>query len=62
MVWINDHHRSDLLSPRGGFKNSGVGRETGIESFDQLSEPRAVTVNTSGETPDWYDDSTNPSG
>jgi phenylacetaldehyde dehydrogenase len=60
MVWINDHHRLDPASPWGGFKNSGVGRETGIESFDQFSEPRAVTVNTSGETPDWYDDSAQP--
>jgi phenylacetaldehyde dehydrogenase len=60
MVWINDHHRLDPASPWGGFKNSGVGRETGIESFDQFTEPRAVTVNTSGETPDWYEDSGQP--
>ncbi|CAN7205734.1 aldehyde dehydrogenase [Paraburkholderia sp. SIMBA_054] len=56
MVWVNDHHRLDPASPWGGFKNSGVGRETGIESFDQFSEPRAVTINTSGKTVDWYAD------
>ena len=33
-----------------------MGRETGIESFDQFTEPRAVTVNTSGVTVDWYKD------
>ncbi|HEX8114237.1 MAG TPA: aldehyde dehydrogenase [Kofleriaceae bacterium] len=60
MVWINDHHRLDPASPWGGFKDSGVGRETGIESFDQFTEPRAVTVNTSGETVDWYDDANPP--
>jgi phenylacetaldehyde dehydrogenase len=60
MVWINDHHRLDPASPWGGFKTSGVGRETGIESFDQFTEPRAVTVNTSGETADWYDDAGPP--
>jgi phenylacetaldehyde dehydrogenase len=54
MVWVNDHHRLDPASPWGGFKNSGVGRETGIESFDQFSEPRAVTINTTGKTVDWY--------
>ena len=54
MVWINDHHRLDPASPWGGFKDSGVGRETGTESFDQFTEPRAVTVNTSGTTVDWY--------
>lgn len=60
MVWINDHHRLDPASPWGGFKMSGVGRETGIESFDQFSEPRAVTVNTTGKTVDWYADDGQP--
>ncbi len=54
MVWVNDHHRLDPASPWGGFKDSGVGRETGIESFDQFTEIRAITVNTTGETLDWY--------
>ncbi|MFN2460186.1 MAG: aldehyde dehydrogenase family protein, partial [Candidatus Velthaea sp.] len=56
MVWINDHHRLDPASPWGGFKESGTGRETGMESFDQFTEPRAVTVNTTGRTSDWYGD------
>lgn len=54
MVWVNDHHRLDPASPWGGFKDSGVGRETGVESFDHFTEVRAVTVNTTGETVDWY--------
>jgi phenylacetaldehyde dehydrogenase len=54
MVWINDHHRLDPASPWGGFKQSGIGRETGIESFDLFTEPRAVTGNTTGPTADWY--------
>jgi phenylacetaldehyde dehydrogenase len=54
MVWVNDHHRLDPASPWGGFKDSGMGRETGIESFDHFTELRAVTVNTTGETVDWY--------
>jgi phenylacetaldehyde dehydrogenase len=54
MVWVNDHHRLDPASPWGGFKDSGMGRETGIESFDHFTEVRAVTVNTTGETVDWY--------
>jgi phenylacetaldehyde dehydrogenase len=54
MVWVNDHHRLDPASPWGGFKDSGMGRETGIESFDHFTEVRVVTVNTTGETVDWY--------
>ena len=56
ILWINDHHRLDPASPWGGFKQSGIGRETGIESYDQFTEPKAVTVNTSGVTVDWYRD------
>ncbi len=56
MVWVNDHHRLDPASPWGGFKDSGIGRETGIESFDHFTEVRTVTVNTTGETVDWYGD------
>jgi len=56
MVWVNDHHRLDPASPWGGFKDSGIGRETGIESFDHFTEVRTVTVNTTGETMDWYRD------
>jgi phenylacetaldehyde dehydrogenase len=60
MVWVNDHHRLDPASPWGGFKESGIGRETGIESFDHFSEVRTVTINTSGETVDWYRDDGSP--
>jgi phenylacetaldehyde dehydrogenase len=56
MIWVNDHHRLDPASPWGGFKDSGIGRETGIESFDHFTEVRTVTVNTTGETVDWYGD------
>jgi phenylacetaldehyde dehydrogenase len=60
LVWINDHHRLDPASPWGGFKDSGTGRETGIESFDHFTEIRAVTLNTTGKTVDWYGDDTTP--
>ncbi|QSO54006.1 aldehyde dehydrogenase [Alicyclobacillus curvatus] len=58
MVWINDHHRLDPASPWGGFKDSGIGRETGLESYLNFTEVRSVTVNTTGKTVDWYDHST----
>ncbi len=58
MVWVNDHHRLDPASPWGGFKDSGIGRETGVESYLNFTEVRSVTVNTTGKTVDWYDNST----
>jgi len=30
IVWVNDHHRIDPSSPWGGFKDSGVGKETAL--------------------------------
>jgi len=33
LCWINTHHRNDPSSPWGGFKESGIGRENGIEAF-----------------------------
>ncbi len=60
ILWINDHHRLDPASPWGGFKDSGIGRETGIESFSEFTEPKAVTLNLSGKTIDWYKDDGQP--
>lgn len=33
LVWVNTHHRNDPSSPWGGMKESGIGRENGIEAF-----------------------------
>ena len=44
MVWINDHHRLDPASPWGGFKNSGLGREEGIDELMSYTEVKTVHV------------------
>ena len=51
---MDDHRRLDPASPWGGFKDSGMGRKTGVESFDKFTEVRTVTVNTTGEIVNWY--------
>jgi acyl-CoA reductase-like NAD-dependent aldehyde dehydrogenase len=55
IVWINDHHRIDVASPWGGVKNSGIGRESGQESFDGYFTTKAVWVNKSDEPFDWFE-------
>jgi acyl-CoA reductase-like NAD-dependent aldehyde dehydrogenase len=55
IVWINDHHRLDPASPWGGVKLSGIGRESGIESFDAHFEVKSIMVNTGAQQFDWYD-------
>ena len=56
IVWINDHHRLDPASPWGGVKDSGIGREGGIESFDQHFETKSVMVRLDDAPFDWYKD------
>ena len=43
LVWINCFYVRDLAQPFGGTKNSGIGREGGIWSFDFFSDIKNVT-------------------
>ena len=54
IVWINDHHRLDPASPWGGVDDSGIGRECGIESFNDHFDVKSVMVSTEGKPFDWY--------
>lgn len=49
-VWLNDHGapRLDLRAPFGGMKQSGMGREQGLEGIRAFQDTRAVSV-----TPDF---------
>jgi len=54
IVWINDHHRLDPAAPWGGVDDSGIGREFGIESFNDHFDVKSVMVSTEGKPFDWY--------
>jgi acyl-CoA reductase-like NAD-dependent aldehyde dehydrogenase len=54
MVWVNDHHRLSPALPWGGTKESGSGKDAGVESFEQFSSIRAVTVRTAADDVDWF--------
>ena len=58
IVWINDHHRLDPASPWGGVGDSGIGREGGLESFNDHFETKSVMVPLGDDdrTFDWYAD------
>ncbi|MGN7285853.1 aldehyde dehydrogenase [Shouchella rhizosphaerae] len=49
IVWINTYRSISPLAPIGGFKNSGYGREGGIESILEYTQIKTVWVNTSTE-------------
>lgn len=44
-VWINTYRKTNYASPFGGFKESGVGRENGIETMKEYTEVKSVWVN-----------------
>jgi acyl-CoA reductase-like NAD-dependent aldehyde dehydrogenase len=53
VVWINDHHRIDPALPWGGMKDSGMGRETGLEGYREYTQTKSVIVNLDDPV-DWY--------
>jgi aldehyde dehydrogenase (NAD+) len=44
-VWINCYQAGDPAMPFGGFKSSGIGRESGIEHLYQYLETKSVWIN-----------------
>ncbi|KAG6817836.1 hypothetical protein H0H87_001668 [Tephrocybe sp. NHM501043] len=62
LCWVNTHHRNDPSSPWGGMKESGIGRENGVEAFESYSQSKSTIVNTSTleemSKDDWFSDST----
>jgi len=44
VVWVNTWLMRDLRTPFGGFKNSGVGREGGLDSLRFFTEPKNVCI------------------
>ncbi|KAK5080983.1 hypothetical protein LTR05_008300 [Lithohypha guttulata] len=55
IVWINGHHLNDPSSPWGGFKESGVGKENGIEAYESYTKVKSTIINY-GILPTWFDD------
>jgi aldehyde dehydrogenase (NAD+) len=50
-VWINTYRVSSYISPFGGYKRSGFGRESGLSAIKEYLQEKSVWIDTSGETP-----------
>ncbi len=44
VIWVNTWLMRDLRTPFGGMKNSGVGREGGLEALRFFTEPKNVCI------------------
>ncbi|MEO8466847.1 MAG: aldehyde dehydrogenase [Gammaproteobacteria bacterium] len=47
-VWINTYRVSSPLSPFGGYKRSGFGRESGLLSIREFVQEKSVWIETTG--------------
>ncbi|AZH25338.1 aldehyde dehydrogenase [Haloplanus aerogenes] len=52
VVWLNTYRKSSFTMPFGGFKQSGMGVEKGIEAIDEYLQTKSVWVETEGEISD----------
>ena len=50
-VWVNTYRTSAPMSPFGGYKNSGLGRENGAESIKQYLQVKSVWIDMNDEYP-----------
>lgn len=48
-LWINDYHLLTAYAPRGGYKQSGFGRELGEDGLYEYMQTKHYFVNESGE-------------
>ena len=51
-VWINAYRVVSFLTPFGGFKESGLGRENGMDSIREYTETKSVYVELTGKPRD----------
>lgn len=51
-VWVNTYRALTYASPFGGYKQSGYGREMGVEAVREFTQVKSVWVDLSETTPD----------
>ncbi len=51
-VWINAYRAVSFTAPFGSYKQSGMGRENGLESLKEYTQLKTVWVEFSGEIRD----------
>ncbi len=56
-VWINEWHLLNERAPFGGYKQSGIGREFGMEGLLEYTETKHIHIDEAGvrEKKTWYD-------
>jgi aldehyde dehydrogenase (NAD+) len=50
-VWVNTYRAVSFMSPFGGYKRSGVGRENGQDAIYEYLQQKSVWISTANEVP-----------
>jgi aldehyde dehydrogenase (NAD+) len=50
MVWINSYRAVSYMAPFGGYKRSGIGRESGQEAIGAYLQTKTVWIDMAGKT------------
>jgi (Z)-2-((N-methylformamido)methylene)-5-hydroxybutyrolactone dehydrogenase len=49
-VWVNSYRAVSYMAPFGGYKRSGIGRESGQEAINNYLQTKTVWIDTLGKT------------
>ena len=50
-VWVNTYRAVSFMSPFGGYKRSGIGRESGQDRIREYLQTKSVWISTASEVP-----------
>ncbi len=50
-IWVNTYRAVSYMSPFGGYKKSGLGRENGIEGIREFLQTKSVWISTASDVP-----------
>ncbi|HUA01030.1 MAG TPA: aldehyde dehydrogenase [Candidatus Aquilonibacter sp.] len=50
-IWVNTYRAVSYMSPFGGYKRSGIGRESGAEAIREYLQTKSVWIDVAGNAP-----------
>ena len=50
-VWVNNYRATSFTSPFGGYKESGIGRESGTEAIKEYLHTKCVWISSDLDVP-----------
>ena len=50
-IWVNTYRAVSFIAPFGGYKRSGLGRESGQDAINEYLQTKTVWISTATETP-----------